>query len=67
MDISRRDMFCKSVGMAACGSLGAFASDLSKAKTVGEEMGKTLATCQRQKQWEKRWGKHFSNYILSAR
>ena len=42
MDISRRDIFCKSVGMAACGSLGAFGSNLSKAKTVGEEMGKTF-------------------------
>jgi len=42
MDISRRDIFCKSMGMAACGSLGAFGSNLSKAKTVGGEMGKTF-------------------------
>jgi len=37
MDISRRDLFSKSAGMAACIGGGAFASDLTKAETAEEE------------------------------
>jgi len=40
MDISRRDLVFKSVGMAACAPVGAFSPNLTKAETVGEEGAK---------------------------
>ena len=40
MDISRRDLVLKSVGMAACAPVGAFGPNLTKAETVGEEGAK---------------------------
>ena len=42
MDISRRDLVFKNVGMAACAAVGAFGSDLAKAETGGEEAAKTF-------------------------
>ena len=40
MDISRRDLVFKNVGIAACAAVGAFGSDLAKAETGGEEAAK---------------------------
>lgn len=42
MDISRRDLFLKSAGMAACIGGGAFAGDPTKAEAVEEEGAKTF-------------------------
>lgn len=38
MDISRRNLFLKSAGMAACIGGGAFASNPTKTKTAEEEV-----------------------------
>ena len=40
MDISRRDLVFKSVGMAACAPIGAFGPNPAKAETTGEEGAK---------------------------
>lgn len=40
MDISRRDLVFKSVGMAACAPIGAFGPNLTKAETIAEEGAK---------------------------
>lgn len=40
MDISRRDLVLKSVGMAACAPVSVFGSDLAKAETAREEGAK---------------------------
>ena len=42
MDISRRDLFSKSVGISACVTGGALANDLAQTETVEEKGAKTF-------------------------